>query len=92
MVRDGVTEDELAAAKRNIIGGYAISNLSSSRSIARALTELQVIGLPRDYILKREDYINAVTVDEVNAAAKKLLSVRPAIMALGPDGAFAAVK
>lgn len=92
LVSGGVTDEELAAAKKNIIGGYAISNLSSSRSIARALAELQLIGLPRDYILKREDYINAVTADEVKAIAAKLLSVPPAVMALGPDGALAGLK
>ena len=68
------------------------ARLARKAVIARALTELQLMGLPRDYILKREDYINGVTVEQVNAAAKKLLSVSPAIMALGPDGAFAGLK
>lgn len=92
IARDGVTEAELKAAKANIVGSYAINNLSSSQAIARTLADLQLIGLPRDYIDKRAAYIDAVTSADVKAVAAKLFSVRPAIMALGPDGAFAGLK
>lgn len=92
IARDGVSDDELKAAKANIVGSYAINNLSSSRAIARTLADLQLIGLPRDYIDRRESYINAVTAADVKAAAAKLFSARPAIMALGPDGAFKGLK
>ncbi|MBK8456007.1 MAG: insulinase family protein [Phyllobacteriaceae bacterium] len=92
IARDGVTAAELKAAKANIIGSYAINNLSSSKAIARTLADLQLIGLPRDYIDKRAAFIDAVTADEVKAVAAKLFSARPAIMALGPDGAFAELK
>ena len=33
---------------------------------------------------RRVDLINAVTLDEVKAAARKLLSAEPAMMVLGP--------
>ncbi len=88
IARDGVTGKELADAKKNIIGSYAIANLSSSTKIARTLVELQLIGLPRTYLDDREALINAVTADQVQAIAARLFAVDPNIMAVGPAGAI----
>ena len=84
MAETGPTEQDLAAAKDYMIGAYAINNLDSSGSIAATLVELQLDHLGIDYIERRAGYLNAVTLDEVKAAAKKLLSVEPAVMAVGP--------
>ncbi|MFZ1680215.1 MAG: pitrilysin family protein [Rhizobiaceae bacterium] len=92
IARDGVTEKELADAKKNIIGSYAIANLSSSTKIARTLVELQLIGLPRTYLDEREALINAVTADQVRAIAARLFAVDPNIMAVGPAGAIEVKK
>lgn len=82
---DGVTEEELAEAKKNIIGAYAISNLDSSSAIASTLVDLQIEKLGIDYIDRREKLINDVTKDQVDAAAKRLLLAKPAIMIVGPE-------
>lgn len=84
LATEGPTEAELAKSKRNIIGGYAIHNLDSSRAIARTLVELQVQDLGIDYIQRREGIINAVTLEQVSQEAKKLLSADPAVLMLGP--------
>ena len=84
MAEEGPTEAELVAAKRYIIGSYALNNLDSSGSIANALISLQLDDLGIDYLQRREGLINAVTLDQVKAAARKLLSAEPAVMVVGP--------
>jgi len=84
MAQKGVTAEELATAKKYVIGAYAISNLDDSSSIASTLVGLQVDHLGKDYIQRRVDLINNVTLDQVQAAARKLLSVEPAVLVLGP--------
>ncbi|TIO99061.1 MAG: insulinase family protein, partial [Mesorhizobium sp.] len=84
MAENGPTEEELAATKKYMIGAYAINNLDSSSSIAATLVELQLDDLGIDYIRRRAALINAVTLADVKAAARKLLSADPAIMVIGP--------
>lgn len=85
VAENGVTEEELAAAKKYVTGAYAINNLDSSAAIARTLVELQAENLGIDYMQKRGALIDAVTREQVNAIAKKLLSVDPAVMTVGPE-------
>jgi zinc protease len=84
MADEGVSEEELEAAKKYVIGSYAINNLDTSRSIARTLVELQIDGLGIDYITTRKGQIEAVTAAEVQAVAKRLLSAEPAVLIVGP--------
>ena len=84
MAEKGVTAEELAAAKRYIVGAYAINNLDSSSAIASTLVGLQADGLGIDYIQRRIDLLNNVTLDQVQAAARKLLSAEPAMLLMGP--------
>jgi zinc protease len=84
MAAEGPSTNELAEAKKYVIGAFAISNLDSSTAIARTLVDLQIDDLGIDYIQTREAKINAVTLDEVKAEAKKLLSAEPAILIVGP--------
>jgi zinc protease len=84
MAEEGPTEAELAAAKKYMIGAYAINNLNSSGAIAATLVELQLDKLGIDYVQRRGALINGVTLDQVKAAAKRLLSPEPAIMVVGP--------
>ncbi|KAA3448116.1 peptidase M16 [Mesorhizobium sp. SARCC-RB16n] len=84
LAEDGPTEAELVATKKHLIGSYAIRNLVSSGSIAATLVELQLDDLGIDHMQRRAGLINAVTLDQVKAAAKKLLSTEPTIMVVGP--------
>ena len=83
MIDEGPTEAELDAAKKYVVGAFAIANLDSSVSIARTLIELEIDHLGIDYIQKREGLIDQVTLEQVKAAAKKLLSVKPALLIVG---------
>ena len=87
MAEEGPTPQELAFVKRYVIGAYAINNLDTSSAIARTLVDLQLDNLGIDYIQRREALINAVTLEEVRAAARQLLSADPAIMIVGPETA-----
>ena len=84
MAEEGPTEAELEAAKKYLIGSYAINNLDSSAAIAATLVELQIENLGIDYIDRRADLINSVTLDDAKAAARKLLLAEPAVLIVGP--------
>ncbi|KAA6405093.1 M16 family metallopeptidase [Candidatus Tokpelaia sp.] len=84
IAENGINEPELQQAKSYVIGAYAVQNMGSSGAIAATLVGLQEWDLPIDYIQKREAEINAVSLDEVNAVAKKLFTVEPAILMVGP--------
>lgn len=84
MATEGPTEAELAEAKKYVIGAYAINNLDTSGGIARTLVELQLDDLGIDYIERRDEIIDAVTLEETKAAAQTLLTAEPAVMILGP--------
>ncbi|ULJ74550.1 hypothetical protein [Rhizobium gallicum] len=84
MADDGVSQEELEAAKKNVIGGYAIDNLNSSSAIANTLVGIQMEDLGIDYIERRKQLIEAVTVEDVRSAARQLLSTDPAVMIVGP--------
>ncbi|WP_394890200.1 M16 family metallopeptidase [Mesorhizobium sp. AaZ16] len=83
MAQDGPTEAELEAGKKYLIGAYAIRKLGSSSSIAATLVKWQLDKVGIDYIQRRAALIDQVTLDQVKAAAKKLLSPEPAIMVVG---------
>lgn len=85
MADEGPTQAELDAAKKYVVGAYAINNLDSSSAIASTLVELQIDNLGIDYIQRRAGLIEAVTLAEVKAAAKRLLTAEPAVMVVGPE-------
>ncbi|MEM9330129.1 MAG: pitrilysin family protein [Pseudomonadota bacterium] len=81
---EGVTQEELDAAKKFVSGAYAISNLDTSRKIANVLVALQTQNLGIDYIDRRKEFIANVTLEDVNRVAKKLLGVEPTQILVGP--------
>ena len=69
---EGPTEAELAEAKNYLKSSFAL-NLDSSSKIASLLTQFQLDGLGIDYIQRRADLIDAVTIDDAKRAAKRFL-------------------
>ncbi|WP_377509309.1 M16 family metallopeptidase [Octadecabacter sp. R77987] len=69
---DGVTADELSAAKTYLTGAYPL-RFDGNAPIADILVGMQMTGLPPDYVINRNDYVNAVTLDEINRVAGELL-------------------
>lgn len=87
-VRDkGITAEELADAKTYLNGSFPL-RLSSNASIARLLVTMQVDHLGIDYLDRRADLINAVTLDDVHRVAKRLLKPDKLIVVIvgKPDG------
>lgn len=72
MAESGVTEEELVAAKANLSGSFGRS-LESPSTIASFAINTQRYGLPEDFYATYLQRLNAVTAEEVNAAAKKYL-------------------
>ena len=69
-VKEGATEKELSDAKTFLIGSFALQ-FDSNAKIARNLNGFQRSGLGPDYVEKRNAMIQAVTLAQVNAMAKK---------------------
>lgn len=85
-VAEGPTAEEVQKAKDYLIGSYALRFTSSSR-IARQLLGIQLDNLGIDYINRRNQLIQAVTVDQVREAAKRLFSGGITIVRVGQAGA-----
>jgi len=71
-LKSGATADEVRLAKEYLTGSYPIV-LETNDGIAGRLLNSEDYGLGLDFIQRREAIINAVTVDQVNAAAHKYL-------------------
>lgn len=71
MAKDGPTPDELVAAKSFLKGSYALT-LDTSSKIGAQLTQIQIDNLGMDYIQHRGALIDAVTIEDAKAAARRL--------------------
>lgn len=87
LAAEGPTEAELASVKKYIIGSAAMQEMRSSQAIAGTLVGLQLWDLDIDFLPRRAELINAVTVNDVKAVAARLLGGKPTIMLLGPRAA-----
>jgi len=72
MAKEGITEQELADAKTYLTGSFPL-RFSSSGRIASILVGMQLSDLGIDYLNRRNAIINAVTRQDVNRVAAKLL-------------------
>jgi zinc protease len=68
--KDGATPKELEDTKTFLTGSFPLG-LDSNTKIARTLNAYQRSGLAADYVVKRNAMIQAVTLAQVNAMAKK---------------------
>jgi zinc protease len=84
IVADGVTADELANAKRYLIGSLP-RQLETQPGIASFLQGVEHFGLGTDYDRRLPDLIGGVTLTGVHAAAGRLLDPeRATIVVAGP--------
>lgn len=72
MADEGVTQEELDAAKTYLTGEYPL-RFDGNSEIADIMVGMQITGLPSDYVVNRNDYIEAVTLEDVNRVAAELL-------------------
>ncbi|MEM7520700.1 MAG: pitrilysin family protein [Pseudomonadota bacterium] len=69
---DGVTAEELEAAKTYVTGAYPL-RFDGNGPIANILVGMQLLGLPIDYIATRNDRVTSVTLEDVKELAGELL-------------------
>jgi zinc protease len=72
MAAEGPTEEELAQAKTYLTGSFPL-RFDSNSKIAGQLLSIQRDDLGIDYVNRRNELINAVTLDEVKRLAKRLI-------------------
>lgn len=68
----GVSAAELDAAQKYLTGSYPL-RFDSNGAIASIMAGLQFANLPMDYINTRNNLVNAVTVEDINRVAARLL-------------------
>jgi zinc protease len=73
MAREGVSDEELAAAKTYLTGAYPL-RFDGNGNIADILVGMQRIGLPRDYVNTRNARVEAVTQEDIARVAAKYLN------------------
>ena len=73
MAEDGPTQQELDEAKSYLKGSQMLA-LDTSSKLAAGLLQYQLDKQPIDYIEKRNAIVDAVTLEQAKAAAKKLWS------------------
>jgi zinc protease len=84
LVEDGVTAQELDESRRYLIGSMPRS-LETNAAIANFLQVEEFFGLGLDYDARLPDLLNAVTLDDVRAAARRVLDPsRATIVIAGP--------
>ncbi len=90
MAEGGVTPEELVDAKTYLTGSFPL-RLGSTDAIAGVLLSIRRDRLGIDYIDRRNDLINAVTIEDVQRVAKRLLDPARLLTVLvgQPDGVAA---
>lgn len=74
---EGPTQAELIAAKKNILGGYAL-RFDSQKKIVDQLSIVAFYGLPLNHFQAQSDRIAAVTVQDIRALWAR--TIRPELM------------
>lgn len=72
LVDNGVTEEELVKAKSSLAGSFGRS-LESPATIANFALNTVRYNLPKDYYATYLQKMNALTVEDINATAKRLI-------------------
>ena len=91
MAEHGVSEAELASAKRYLTGEFPL-RFDGNEHIAAQLLGLQLAGNDLGYINRRNDLVEAVTVEDIARVARRLLQAKELTIVvagrpqgLGPD-------
>lgn len=72
MAAEGMTAEELAVAKTYLTGEYPL-RFDGNAEIAKIMVGMQMIGLTPEYVVNRNDFVNAVTLEDANRVAAALL-------------------
>jgi zinc protease len=83
LITDGLTQEELDASRGYLIGSIPRA-LETNAAIASFLLTEEFFGLGLDYDTRLPALLDAVTLDEVNAAARTLDPDRATVVIAGP--------
>jgi zinc protease len=72
LAEEGPSAEEFAGAKSYLTGAYAL-RFESSSSIANQLLWIQIEDLGIDYVNRRNDLIEQVSLDDIKRVAKRLI-------------------
>ncbi|SDB51510.1 zinc protease [Desulfonatronum thiosulfatophilum] len=88
-IEHGVTEEELAASKANIIGRFPLSLVSNSE-IVSTLAMIGFYNLPLDYLETYTEHVSQVTTKESRDALQRRLRPEAMVTVIvgGPEGLF----
>ena len=78
----GVNKEELELAKNAMISSHNL-RFASTAGIADMLVAMQQYDLGADFLEKRNDYVRAVTLEQVNTAAAKYYKTAPDFVIVG---------
>ena len=81
MARTGPSEEDLENAKSYLTGSYAL-RFDTNSKIASQLLGIQEEDLGIDYVDRRNDLINAVTLDDIRRVAQKILKSGDLVIAV----------
>ena len=73
LAKEGLTPEELARAKKKLLGSEAIRNQSNA-AFAASVAGDELMGLGFDKYLKRKDEIESVTLEDARRATEKYLN------------------
>jgi zinc protease len=86
MAKGEIGETDLANARTYLTGSFPL-RLTSNDQIAKAMVGMLIDDLGRDYLERRNDYIAAVTLDDVRRVAARLFSGELLVAVVGnPEG------
>jgi zinc protease len=71
LIDEGISAEELEEAKTYLTGAYAL-RFDGNTPIASILVGMQMSGLGRDYIVNRNDFVDAVTLEDLNRVVRDL--------------------
>ena len=83
---DGPTADELAAAIKNITGGFPL-RIASNSKVVQYIAMIGFYGLPLDYLDRFNERVSAVTSEQIrDAFMRRVDPERLATVIVGPGG------
>ena len=91
-VENGPTEQELATAKANLLGGFPLM-FDSNEKLLGQVANIARNGLPLDYLDKWPLLVEAVTVEQIKAAMQRVIQPdRLVTVVLGADSSVKEVS
>ncbi len=85
IITDPISEEELKIAKSVYVGSFVLA-LEQPSTIARYALNIETEGLPNDFYKTYLERINAITVEDVQKAAKKYFHINNARIVVAGKG------